>query len=77
MTAMHKIMVRPHVCQHCGTEVRMNLVYTGVLSLVYFGVAVRTLLVSGFSAQGMLTVLIVTALYIGACLYVPLEEKPA
>ncbi len=76
MTAMHKIMLRPHVCQHCGTEVRMNLIFTAILGLVYFGVAVRTLMTVGMNGKGMLYVLILTALFVGACLFVPFEEKP-
>jgi uncharacterized membrane protein len=75
MTPMHKIMMRPHICQHCGAEVRMNLIYTVILSLIYFGLAVRTLMTVGMSAKGMLYVLVITAVYVGVCLYVPLEEK--
>jgi hypothetical protein len=77
MTAMQKLMVRPHVCQHCGTEVRMNLVFTGILCLVYFGIAVRMLMTVGLNARGMLYVLLITAAFVAACLYVPFEEKPA
>jgi hypothetical protein len=76
MTAMHKIMMRPHVCQHCGTEVRMNLIFTAILGLVYFGVAVRMLMTVGMNARGMLYVLVLTAAFVGACLFVPFEEKP-
>jgi hypothetical protein len=76
MTAMHKIMMRPHVCQSCGTEVRMNLVVTAIVGLVYFGIAVRTLMTVGLNAKGMLYVLVLTALFVGACLYIPFEEKP-
>jgi hypothetical protein len=76
MSAMHKIMSRPHVCQHCGTEVRMNLIYTAILSLLYFGLAVRILLGPGLSGEGMLYVLIVTIVFIAVCLFVPFEEKP-
>lgn len=77
MSAMHKIMTRPHVCQHCGVEVRMNLIVTAVLGLIYFGAAVRTLMTTGMSGQGMLYVLIITAVFVVACLFVPFEEKPA
>jgi hypothetical protein len=73
---MHKLMMRPHVCQHCGTEVRMNLIATGVVALVYFGVAVRMLMSVGINARGLLYVLVLTALFVGACLYIPFEEKP-
>lgn len=76
MTAMHKIMMRPHVCQHCGTEVRMNLIFTGILGLVYFGIAVRTLMSVGMNAKGMLYLLVLTAAFVAACLFVPFEEKP-
>lgn len=75
MTPMHKIMSRPHVCQHCGTEVRMNLIYTAILCLLYFGLAVRILLGSGVSGTGMLYVLILTAVFVAVCLFVPFEEK--
>ncbi|MGV3593445.1 MAG: hypothetical protein ACO1PZ_17310 [Gammaproteobacteria bacterium] len=74
---MHKLMVRPHVCQHCGAEVRMNLVFTGILSLVYFGIAVWALMTVGLNARGILYVLLITAVFIAACLYIPLEEKTA
>jgi len=76
MSAMHKLMSRPHVCQHCGTEVRMNLIFTGVVSLVYFAVAVRALMTTGFSGQGMFYVLLITAVFVAACLFIPFEEKP-
>lgn len=75
MTAMDKIMKRPHICQHCGTEVRMNLIYTGILCLIYFGVAVRILMAAGMNGKGMLYVLVLTAVFVGACLYIPFEEK--
>lgn len=77
MDSMTKLMHRPHVCKHCGAELRMNLVYTIVLSLLYFFLAVRVLIGSGFSAQGMLLVLLVTAVYIVICLFIPLERKHA
>lgn len=74
MSAMQKLVVRPHVCQHCGTEVRMNLVYTGLLSLIYFGLAVQALVSGGFGG-GMVKVLVYTAVFIGACLFIPFETK--
>ena len=77
MTAMHKLMMRPHVCQHCGTEVRMNLVFTGLLCLLYFGIAVYTLMNVGLNARGLLFVLMLTAAFVAACLYIPFEEKTA
>ena len=76
MTAMHKLMTRPHVCQHCGIEVRMNLIYTSIVSLVFFALAVR-LLFSGITALNLFYVLILTAVFVGICLYIPFEEKPA
>lgn len=75
MDAATKLMKRPHVCKNCGAELRMNLVYTAVLSLIYFFLSVRFLLSNGLSGQGMFFVLITTAVFIGACLYVPLEQK--
>ena len=77
MSVMQKLIVRPHICQHCGTEVRMNLVFTGIVGLVYFGIAVRLLMTVGLNARGMLYVLLLTAAFIGACLYIPFEEKTA
>lgn len=77
MTAMHKLMVRPHVCQHCGAEVRMNVVYTVIASLLYFGLAVQALFSSGFTASGIVKVLVMTGLFIAACLFIPFEEKKA
>jgi hypothetical protein len=76
MSATHKLMMRPHVCQHCGTEVRMNLVFTGLLCLIYFATAVYMLMNVGLNARGMLYVLLLTAAFVGACLYIPFEEKP-
>ena len=75
MDAMTKLMKRPHVCQHCGAELRMNLVYTGVLSLIFFILAVRTMLMGGFGGQSMILVLIITAIFVGVCLFIPLEAK--
>ena len=75
MDASTKLMKRPHVCQHCGAELRMNLVYTSVLSLIFFILAVRTMLGGGFSGQAMMFVLIITAVFIGTCLVIPLESK--
>lgn len=76
MTAMHKIMTRPHVCQHCGVEVRMNLIYTIVLGLVYFALSVKLLMSVGLGARGILYELVLTAIFVVVCLYVPFEEKP-
>jgi len=75
MDTSTKLMKRPHVCQHCGTELRMNLVYTSVLSLIYFILAVRTFLSGGFSGQSMVFVLVITVVFIVACLFIPLESK--
>ncbi|MFT5320982.1 MAG: hypothetical protein ACI934_001130, partial [Pseudohongiellaceae bacterium] len=44
-------------------------------SIIYFALAVRTLLGSGFSGGGMLTVLVLTAAFVGVCLFIPLELK--
>ncbi len=77
MTAMQKLMVRPHVCQHCGTEIRMNIIYTGLVSLLYFGLAVQALVSGGFAAAGMVKVLVYTAVFIGVCLFIPFETKQA
>lgn len=74
MDAMTKLMKRPHVCQACGTELRMNLVYTAVISIVYFILAVRFMLSSGLGG-GMMYVLILTVVFVGACLFIPLESK--
>jgi len=75
MTASHKLMVRPHVCQHCGAEVRMNIVYTAVLSAIYFGLSVQALVASGFTGGGMVKVLVMTVVFVVACLFIPFEEK--
>ena len=74
MDAMTKLMKRPHVCSNCGAELRMNLVYTGVLSLIYFALAVRFMFANGIGG-GMIYVILLTAAFVGACLYVPLEKK--
>lgn len=75
MTAMQKLMVRPHVCQHCGTELRMNLVYTGLLSLIYFGLSVQALVAAGFGAGSLLKVLVFTLVFVSVCLFIPLETR--
>ena len=75
MDATSKLMKRPHVCQNCGVELRMNLIYTSVVSIIYFALAVRTLLSSGFSGGGMVTILVLTAVFVGVCLYIPFEVK--
>lgn len=75
MSVTQKLMLRPHVCQHCGTELRMNLVYTALVSLVYFGLSVQTLLGSGFSGGNMVKVLVYTLVFIGICLVIPFEAR--
>lgn len=77
MDAMTKLMKRPHVCRHCGAELRMNLVFTSIVSIIYFVLAVRTLIFTGFNGEGMLTVLGMTAVFIVICLFIPLEMKQA
>ena len=77
MDAMTKLMKRPHVCRHCSVELRMNLVYTGIISIIYFALAVRTMIFTGINGQGMLYVLLMTAVFIVACLFIPLEKKQA
>lgn len=41
MDAMTKLMKRPHLCQNCGVELRMNLIYTSMVSIIFFALAVR------------------------------------
>ena len=77
MDAMTKLMKRPHVCKNCGTELRMNLVYTSILSIIYFVLAVRTLIFTGMNGEGMLYVLVMTVVFVVACLFIPLEKKPS
>lgn len=75
MDAMAKIMKRPFVCRQCGEELRLNLVYTAILSLIYFLLVIRIFLVNGVAGSGMLYILLATAAFVAACLLVPLEEK--
>lgn len=75
MDAVAKLVARPQVCKQCGTELRMNLIYTIVLSLLYFIVAVRILLTSGLTGTGIAYVAIATVVFIVACLFVPFEKK--
>ena len=77
MGPMAKLAKRPFVCRSCGHELRMNLVYSLVLGALYLFVVVRIFLATGLSGAGFLYVLLATAVFIGACLFVPLEEKPA
>ena len=71
-----KLLKRPQVCMHCGTELRMNLVYTVLLSAIYFLLAVMVLWVE-VSSQDMVFVLVITAGFVGSCLFIPFEQKPA
>jgi hypothetical protein len=75
MTGTQKMLVRPHVCQHCGVELRMNLVYTAVVSLLYFGLSVQAFLGGGFTAGSLLKVVIYTLVFTGVCLFIPFEQK--
>ncbi len=74
MPAMSKVMTRPHVCQHCGAELRMNLIYTGVASLAYFYALIRIILADGLGG-GVIYVLLATIIFIVVCLFIPFEEK--
>ena len=76
MDAMTRLMKRPHVCQSCGLELRMNLVFTSIVSLVYFALAVHTLIFTGFNGQSILYVLLMTLVFVVVCLFIPLERKP-
>jgi len=75
MDAVTKLMKRPHVFQNCGVELRMNLIYTSVVSIIFFALAVRTLISSGFTAGGMVTVLVMTVVFMGVCLFITVETK--
>jgi hypothetical protein len=74
MDSMTKLMKRPHVCQSCGAELRMNLIFTAIVSILYFILAVRFMLNNGLGG-GMLYVIILTIVFVGACLFIPLEAK--
>ena len=76
MDPMAKLAKRPFVCRNCGQELRMNLVYSLVLGALYLFVVVRIFLASGLSGTGFLYVLLATAVFIGACLFIPFEAKP-
>jgi len=75
MDAITKLMKRPHVCQRCGAELRMNLVYTLVVSLIYFALAVRIMVVNGINGGSLGWVLLMTVMFIVVCLFIPLESK--
>ena len=77
MDAVTRLVKRPHACQHCGAEVRMNIIATSVLSLLYFVLAVRTMIMSGLNGTGMLYVLLMTVAYVVVLLFIPLESKQA
>ena len=74
MDASSKLVKRPFTCQHCGGEVRLNLVYSSLLALVYLAVVVSVLL-DGIDGGAMAWVALATAAFIGACLFMPLEAK--
>ena len=74
MDSMTKLMKRPHVCQGCGAELRMNLIFTGIISILYFVLAVRFMLNSGLGG-GLMYVIFLTIAFVGACLFIPLESK--
>jgi hypothetical protein len=46
-----------------------------VVSIIFFALAVRSLITSGFSAGAMVTVLVMTAVFMGVCLFFPPETK--
>lgn len=73
--AMTKLMKRPHLCRNCGVELRMNLIFTSILSILYFILAVRTMILNGINGQGMMAVLLMTVVFVIACLFIPLEKK--
>lgn len=76
MTLGQRITKRPQVCQHCGARVRLSLIYTAALSLLYFALAVRILLGFGISGTALLYMLALTVGFVAVCLCVPFEEKP-
>jgi len=41
-------MKRPQVCWQCGTELRMNLIFTSIVSIIYFVLAGRIPIFTGF-----------------------------
>ncbi len=75
MSAKQKLLSRPHICQHCGIEVRMNLLRTFVVSILYYALVVW-LQFHGMSGLSLLCLLLATLIFILACLYIPFEEKP-
>lgn len=75
MDAVTKLMKRPHVCQHCGADLRMNIIFTGIASLVYFALAVYTLIFTGINGRGMMYVVLMTVVFVVVCLFIPLETK--
>lgn len=75
MDAMTKLMKRPHVCKKCGAALRMNIVYTAILSIIYFALSVQTMLSTGLGGEGMLYVLLITVVFVVICLFIPLEKK--
>jgi hypothetical protein len=75
MDALTKLMKRTQVCRNCGAELRMNLVFTSILSIIYFLLVVRTMIFTGINGDGMLFVLLTTVVFVVACLFIPLENK--
>lgn len=75
MDAVTKLMKRPHVCKSCGAELRMNLVFTSIVSIIYFVLVVRTMIFTGINGESMLFVLLATVVFVVACLFIPLENK--
>ena len=75
MDAVTKLMKRPHVCKNCGVELRMNLVFSTILSIIYFVLIVRTMIFTGMNGEGMMFVLLTTVIFVVACLFIPLENK--
>jgi hypothetical protein len=75
MDAVTKLMKRPHVCKSCGAELRMNLVFTSILSIIYLVLVVRTMIFTGINGESMLFVLLTTGVFVVACLFIPLENK--
>jgi len=75
MDAVTKLMKRPHVCKSCGAELRMNLVFTSIVSIIYFVLVVRTMIFTGINGESMLFVLLATVVFVVACLFIPLKNK--
>lgn len=69
-----KLYGRTLVCQHCGQALRRNLVYLGLITVIYLLILVQTIMNIGMTGLGMILVLVLTGFYVLLSMFVPFKE---